>query len=816
MWADLLVALRSLRRSPLFAGTAVATLALGIGASSAIFTIVYAVLIRPLPYRNPTELVRIWEANPSEGNERALVASANFNDWRARSRAFSELALFNLFTDPTVIGVGEASLQAKQAAVTPNLFDVLGVHPSMGRQFGPPPEKRGPLVGTEVIVSHSFWQRALGGDTGVVGRAVRIEGAAGSVIVGVMPAGFSFPEGADFWTPVDAGRGGAGRRDSRMYVAVGRLAPNIGLASARAQLQSVAAALAREYPASNSGWTVVVLPLHESVVGDYRLALMTLFPAVSFVLLVGCANVSNLLLARGISRRGEIAVRAALGASRLRLLRLLLAETIVLSGLGAVAGLAFAQFLLPFLVQLAANDVPRLVNAQVSPTTIAFSVLAACVAVIVTGLLPAIRQSRTELQGAFSASGERSTQATRDLRLQRLVLAGELAVCLVLLVGAVLFAQTFLRLRAVDLGFDPENVISVETRVPIYRTLAPNRWQLLASQTSEALARVRAVPGVLAASATSDLPLAGNVMSTEIMLPGDSRTRQALYHRVSPEYFRTMGMTLVQGRDFTNEDLSDVARLADPRAAVPRQGAVIVNETTARLFWPGGNAIGQFLSTSFDARPVSRRQVVGIVRDSRSESIRGGPPTEVYVPYLEDPSFALTLLVRSTLPADQAVSIVRRELREVSVDLSTANVRMLSEVVGASMRSSRFSAFAIGAFAAAALTLSALGVFGVVAFGVASRVREVGIRMALGATRQDIARMFLRQAVGPILVGLVLGTGTAFALGRVVDSLLFGVAPTDIASYMTAASALVGVALLASYLPIRRVLQADPAHALRG
>ena len=816
MWADLLVALRSLRRSPLFAGTAVATLALGIGASSAIFTIVYAVLIRPLPYRNPTELVRIWEANPSEADERALVAAANFNDWRARSRTLSELALFHVFTDPTVIGVGDASLQAKQAVVTPNLFDVLAVHPAMGRQFGPPPEKRGPLVGTEVIVSHSFWQRALGGDAGVIGRSVRVEGAAGSVIVGVMPAGVAFPEGTDFWTPVDAGRAGAVRRDLRMYGAIGRLAPNISLASARAHLQSVAGALAREYPASNRGWTVVVLPLHESVVGDYRLALMTLFAAVSFVLLMGCANVSNLLLARGISRRGEMAVRAALGASRMRLLRLLLTETVVLGVLGGVVGLAFAQSLLPFLVQLAGNDVPRIANAQVSPTTIGFSVLAAFLAVIITGLLPAIRQSRTELQGAFSASGERSTQATLDLRLQRLVLAGELALCLVLLVGAMLFAQTFLRLRAVDLGFDPENVISVETRVPIYRTLAPNRWQLLASQTREALARVRAVPGVLAAAATSDLPLAGNAMSTEITLSGDSRTRQALYHRISPEYFRTMRMTLVQGRDFTDGDMSDLARLAHPGAAVPRQGAVIVNETTARMFWPGENAIGQFLSTSFDARPISRRQVVGILRDSRSESIRSAPPAEVYVPFLEDPSFAMTLLVRSALPAEQAVSIVRRRLREVSVDLSTANVRMLSEVVGDSMRSARFSAFVIGAFAAAALTLSAVGVFGVFAFGVASRVREVGIRMALGATRQDISRMFLRQAAGPILVGLVLGTGTAFTLGSVVDSLLFGVAPTDIASYMAAASALVGVALLASYLPIRRVLRADPAHALRG
>jgi putative ABC transport system permease protein len=277
-----------------------------------------------------------------------------------------------------------------------------------------------------------------------------------------------------------------------------------------------------------------------------------------------------------------------------------------------------------------------------------------------------------------------------------------------------------------------------------------------------------------------------------------------------------MGMTLAQGRDFTDEDMSDLARLPDPRAAVPRQGAAIVNETTARAFWPSGNAIGQFLSTSFDARPVSRRQVVGIVRDARSESIRGGPPAEVYVPYLEDPSFAMTLLVRTTLPTDQIVPLIRRELRRVSADLSTANVRRLDDVVGDSMRSSRFSAFVISAFAVAALLLSALGVFGVFAFGVASRVREVGIRMALGAAPPDIVRMFLRQAAGPITVGVIFGTAGAMALGRLVDSLLFGVASTDAASYAAAASMLVGVALVASYLPVRRVLRAGPARALRG
>jgi putative ABC transport system permease protein len=397
-----------------------------------------------------------------------------------------------------------------------------------------------------------------------------------------MPPGFSFPEGTDFWTPIDATRAGAARRDMRIYGALGRLSANVSVALARSDLQSIAKSLASEYPASNAEWTVAVLLLLESVVGSHQLALVTLFAAVSFVMLVGCANVSNLMLARGIGRRGELAIRAALGASRARIVRLLLAESVVLAATGAVAGVVFARLMLPGLVQLAGDSVPRLVDARVSATTLGFSVAVALLAAIVTGLIPALRQSRTDLQIALTAGGARSTRLGIDIRLQRLVVAGELAACLVLLVGAMLFGQTFVRLRAVDLGFDPEHVITVETRVPIYRTLAPNRWQRLASDTRHALERMRAVPGLVAAAATSDLPLAGNLMTTEITLAGDSRTRPALYHRVSPDYFRTLGMTVVHGRDFTNEDMSDLARLPDPRAAVPRQGAVIVNETTAR------------------------------------------------------------------------------------------------------------------------------------------------------------------------------------------------------------------------------------------
>ena len=822
IWLDLLGrdmrhAFRSLSRSPLFSATAVLTLALGIGGSTALFSIVNAVLLRPLPYPDPDRLVRIWESNPAEGNERGLVSAANFADWRSRSRTFDDLALFNVDVEaPIVLGIGDASVQVKQAAVTPNLFGLLGIGPAIGRGFGVVPERRGPLDGTEIILSHALWERAFGGDPTVIGRAVRVEGAAGSVVVGVMPAGFTFPEGADIWTPMRVPVNAAARRGLRMFGAVGRLEAKASVATARRDLQSIAGALAREHSATNAQWTVAILPLDESVVGANRHALVTLFAATAFVMLVGCANVSNLLFARGIARRGELAVRTALGASRGTIVRLLLTGAAVLALIGGSAGVAFARVLLPILVQLAGENVPRLTEARVGMLTLLYSGGAAIVAAVLTGLVPALRHSRTDLVTAIGPEGARSTRLGADIRLQRVIVAGELAACLVLLVGAMLLVQTFVRLKAVDLGFDPEHVISIEARVPIYRSLAPDRWQRLASDTRAALQRLRAVSGVQAVSAARDLPLAGNLLTTDIKLFGDTRSRQALYHRVSPDYFRTMGMTLVQGRDFTDEDMSDLARLPDPRAAVPRPGAVIVSETTARAFWPSGDAIGQFLSTSYDARPISRRQVVGVVRDVRSETLRGGPPAEVYVPYLEDPSFAMTLLVRTTLPTDQIVPTLRRELSEVSADMSTANVRMLDDVVGDSMRSSRFSAFVVAAFAITALLLSALGVFGVFAFGIATRVREIGIRTALGATGSDITRMFLKQAAGPICVGVVLGTVGAFGLGRFIQALLFGVTPHDTLSYVAAASVLVGVALAASYLPVRRALQADPAQTLRS
>lgn len=517
MWADVRSALRTLRRSPVFTLTAVATLALGIGASSAIFSLVDAVLLRPLPFREPSRLIRVWESHPAKGFERAAVAMANANDWRDRSSLVADLALFYVSNEPTVLGFEDISVQARHASVTSNIFDVLGVQPALGRPFRAVSGRRGPLDATELVVSHRFWQRALDGDQSVVGRAVRIEGAPGSVLVGVMPPGFTPPGDADVWTPIGTV---SDERDNRMYGAIARLANGATPQSARAELGSIAHTIASQSPATNEGWTVSVMPLHEAMVGSHELALLTLFGAVLFLMLVASANASNLVLARGIGRRQELAVRASLGASRARLVRLLATEVVVLTVLGAGVGLVFAWLLLPGLVQLAGSDLQRASGARISWATLAFTSVVGFAAAAAAGLLPALRHSRTEANASFAAGNARLTSNRTDTRLQRWVLAGELAVCLVLLVAAMLFARTFVNLRAVDLGFEPAHVISIDTRVPIYQTLAPNRWQLLATTTSEALDRVRNLPGVIAASATSDLPLSGNLTTTDVTLLG--------------------------------------------------------------------------------------------------------------------------------------------------------------------------------------------------------------------------------------------------------------------------------------------------------
>ena len=805
---DLRLAWRSLRRSPAFAITAILTLAIGIGGSTAILSVVNAVIWRPLPFRGPDQLIRLWESHPADGRTRVGVAAANAVDWKSQSSLIDDVALFDVFSEPVVIG-GD---QARQAVVTPNFFTVLGVQPALGRTFtsvtardefqavGP----RTTAVTTEVIVSDEFRRRAFAPSEEVIGRAVSLEGRAGGVIIGVLPPGIPFPANVEVWTALNPRRTDRAARD---YGAVARVKAGTDIVAARAELQSVAGRLSKEFATTNDGWTVEVMPLHDSIVGSHRLGLMTLLAAVVFVMLIGCANLSNLLLARGMTRESELAVRTALGASRARIARLLLAEAMLVAILGGVAGWFFAAGALPLLLQLADANIPRLTDARLDLTVLASCAAFACLSAVLAGLTPATRLSRPDLQTAMRPSSERVTGAGSHARLQRMVVAAELAACLVLLVGALLFTQTFIKLRTRDLGFDSSHVISIDARMPLYRTMDPSRWQRLASDTTAVLERLRATPGVTSVAAASDPPLSGELLTTELSFPGEKRVGQAFYHRVSPGYFHTLGMTIVAGRDFANSDASDLALLPDPRAGKPRPGAVIINETTARTFWPAGNALGQSLSTSFDMRVVNRRQVVGIVRDVVSEGRREAPPVEVYIPYLEDPSFATTLLVRSNQPLDQIVPVLRRETQVAASDVSIANIRPLDDVVAQSLASPRFGAALVSAFAVAALLLAAVGVYGVCAFGVSTRVREIAIRLALGATRRQIIVMFLMQAASAIGLGLLIGAAGAFASGRLVGNLLFGVPATDVMSFAVASALLVTVACAAIYLPVRRALR---------
>jgi putative ABC transport system permease protein len=592
MMHDLRAVWRAARRAPIFTATAVITLAIGIGASTAMFSIVNAVLLRPLPFRDAHRLVEVFEANPSEGREQSGVAAANFLDWRGRSKTLDDLALMMIDANPSVLGIGDTSIQARMALVTPNLMSVLGVPPALGRGFGSPQAE-------EIILSHGFWHRAFGGDPAVIGRRVRVEGAPGTVIVGVMPASFSLRDGIEFWMPLDPAASGMADRDARYLQAVGRLRASATLEGARAELAAIALRLARDYPATNAGWTVGIQQFTEPNVERHRLGLLTLFAATAFVMLVGCANVSNLLLARGVARQSELAVRSALGASRRRIAQLLFTESMALSLAGGVAGLMLACGMLPILVRLSSRVVPRVATANLSASVLIFSLAACLIAAIAAGLAPAFRLSRTDLQLTIKTGGERTTHGG-DAQVQRWIVAGGLALCLTLVLGATLFIRTFVNLTKTNLGFTPSHVISIDARFPMYRTTERNRWQLLARDTSAVLQRLRSIAGVDAAAAVNNAPLSGTLVPVEVMLAGETRGRRAFYQNVTPGYFGTLDIPVIAGRDFNDADVSHLATSPVPDPRRREEGVVIVNETAARLFWPDGNALGQTLSTAYD------------------------------------------------------------------------------------------------------------------------------------------------------------------------------------------------------------------------
>ena len=810
---DVRAAVRSFRVSPTFTITAVATLALGIGATTAIFSMVDAVLLRPLPFRTPERLVRVWESKPSEGKERFGVAPANLVEWQARARTFDGLALVDIDTNRTVLATPSGSLQVRDASVTPNLFALLGVQPQIGRSFTAAADATSTAL-REVTISHALWRDAFGADRNVIGRPVRIEGRATFVIVGVMPSGFSFPGDTELWFATTRQELAGLSRDARLSAVVGRLKDGVALAAARADLEAIAQQLAREYPTTNAGWTVIAIPLQDALVGNVRSALLVLLAAVTLVLLIACANVAHLLFARGVWRARDLAIRAALGASRARLVKQLLTESLLLSLAGGAAGWMLAMALRPALWRLAGDAIPRTAeNARLSNGALGMCAFLSVATALVTGLLPALAASRKDSRTAMQDGGERAAGALGRSRMQQWLVVAEIAVALILVVSAVLLSRSVVRLRHVDLGFASDRVISIDLRVPFFDVQTPDRWFRLAETSRALIARVRGLPGIAAAATTSDPPLSGNAVTT--VVTAKSARRMALYHRVSPGYFTTLGMPLVGGRDFDDEDASSESQLTSAKAT-PREGAAIVNETLARTLWPDGNAIDQYVSTNFDRRTISARRVVAVVRDAKSETLRSAATPEIYVPYLEDPAFAFTLLARTTLPPSTIAASLRGAMRDVDPDISSTNVRTLDDIVSGTLASFRFNSIVVGAFATVALLLSAVGIYGVLAFGVARRTREIGIRIALGAAPSDIRRLILGQAMRAVGIGVALGLVGALAATRLIESLLFGVGRTDPLSFGGAVVVLVMVALIATYVPVRRAIRMEPVTALRS
>ncbi|HEX2188842.1 MAG TPA: ABC transporter permease [Longimicrobiaceae bacterium] len=798
--SDLRHAFRSLRRSPGFTLVAVLTLALGIGANASIFSVVNAVLLRPLPYPEPERLVRLLT---EEGGERGPnVTPPDFLDVESRSRVFSAVAAYGHGT-AALSGDGEP-LRLATARTSAGFFRTLGVAPALGRGFLPGDN----LPGSEpvVVLGHGLWTQRFGGDPAVVGRRVVLDGRP-TTVVGVMPAGFDYPAGREAWTPLEYSEGFAGEESRFNYSveAVARVRPGVAPERVRADLDAVMAAIHEAEP-RKATVSLVPVPLREHLLGDARTPLLVLSGAVGLVLLIACANVANLFLARASSRRGEFAVRTALGAGRGRLVRQLLAEGAVLGTLGGAAGLLLAGWGTEALVALQPQGLPRLDEVAVDGATLAFVAGAALLTVLLVGLAPAMRATRPDLaQTLRDAAGARGERGGNRLRSGMVV--AQLALSVVLLAGAGLLAKSFARLMAVDPGFRTEGALAFEVVLPSSAYESDAQVDAFYGQLTEGL---RGLPGVRSVGAAVSLPLTGFGMGSAFSVegraparPGDGQEIQV--RAATPDFFRTLGIPLVRGRLFSAED----------RAGAPP--VVLLNRAAARRFFPAEDPLGKRITLTWTRKdePVGGT-VAGVVADVREFGLDQDTRPTLYVAHAQVPLRRMEVVLRTGADPLALAPAVRREVAALDPALPVAGVRTLDALVEESVSARRFYLLLLGVFAAAALALAAVGVFGVMSYSVARRTREIGLRMALGAHAGRMQRMVLREALVLAALGIALGLAGALAATRLLRALLFQVGATDPATFLAVAAVLAAAALLASWLPARRATRVDPMVALRA
>lgn len=796
---DLGYGIRMLRRSPGFTIAAVLTLALGIGANSVIFSVVYGVLLRPLPYRNPERLVALPGA-PVYINGNGLTPE-NLLDWKDQIHTIEQLALYNTM----VVGINLISAGAPEridvTEVSANFFTTLGVQPGLGRMFLAEEGRSG--RNAVVVVSHGLWLRRFGSDPNLIGQAVSLNGKSFTVI-GVAPRGFSFPEGADLWLPV-AGSAARVLRGATKYQVIGRLRPDSSLEQARAELaafwEARMEALKREHPGRTYvSSTSSVVPFQDQLVKTVRKGLLVLFGAVGFVLLIACANVTSLLLARAGERQREIAIRAALGAGRFRVVRQLLTESLLLGAAGCAFGILVASYGLRFFILSAPTEIPRLTEIHLDIWMLGFALGLSMLTGILTGLAPALNATRINLNAAFKG-GSPWGVGSRSGNLRHHLVVAEVALALILMVGAGLLIKSLLRLVQAGTGFNPQNVLSMAIDLP--RSAYPQPSQRTAFY-QRLLERMEKLPGVVHAAATSNLPLGKTSAYFLVLFNAEGKPaaknfsdRFAGEFTVSADYFRAMGITLIRGRPFTRMDVEGAAPI------------LIINQTMARRLWPDEDPIGRRMTVASETAP---REIIGVVSDIRNWGLEQEPQMEIYQPGLSSLS---AVAIRTSSDPLALVEVLRKEVRAIDKNLPLYDVMTMEQRLSKSMAQRRFMLIMLVLFAGAALVLAAIGVYGVMAFAVSQRIHEIGVRIALGAQRKDVLHLVMQKGSLLILLGVAIGLAVALVMTRVMVSLLYGVRANDAETFIAIAVLLIVVALTAAYLPARRATRIDPIKALR-
>lgn len=798
--SDLRYAIRGLLKRPGFTLIAVLTLALGIGANTAIFSAINALLLKPLAFPELDRVVAIWDRWPSRGVLHNEVTMANYLDWREQNKTFENIGVYRWW-NVNLTG-GDLPERVQGFLLTTNFFDVVRVKPFMGRNFSS--DENSPGKDSVVILTYSLWQRRFGGDPNIINKSITTNGVSRTVI-GVMPPGFHYPKAADIYAPLAITPELAGSRDNHSYLAVGRLKQDVSIQAAQADIDTIATRLEQQYPNSNTGLGAGVVPIVADTVHLYNRALWVMMGAVGFVLLIACANVANLMLARATGRQKEIALRAALGASRWRIIRQLLTESVVVALIGGTLGVVLAFWAIDLLRVSnpgeAAKYAPGWDHLGVNLPVLLFAILLSVFSGLIFGLVPALQASKPDLNNALKESSRLTSGHSN--RMRSLLVVFEVALSLILLIGSGLLMRSFLSLVKTNAGFNGDNVMTMSMVLPATKYKdSTQRAQFF----STLLERVKALPGVQATAAVNYLPLGGSNTSDSFLVegipePAPGQEFVGRYRVCSPDYFKTMGILVVKGRSFTDAD--------SPNS----QPVIIVNETLANRYWPNQDAIGKRMRFYGPLDKNPWMQVVGVVEDVKHE-LDIPVTTDYYLPHSQDPWNAMVLVAKTTTEPAAMAAPMRETVWSIDKDQPVYDVKTMPEVRATSVALYSFSSVMFGIFAAVAMLLAAIGIYGVLAFTVSQRTHEIGIRIALGAKRRDVLRMMIKHGMSLALLGVVIGLGGAFVLTRFMEKMLFGVNPIDLLTFSLVTIGLLAVALIACFIPAHRATRVSPLVAL--